>query len=87
MVSDLGVWVRWSNLYSISPGEVLDITALIERVFEEIARRDTEKALGVSFGLAHRGLWSLANLAICKQLLDEVNHSPGASTVKNASKK
>lgn len=86
MGSDLGLWTPVPHFYSISPAEILDLTALIERVFGEIAKRDTEKALSVAWRLAHRSLVSLAHLAICKQLLAEANQSSAASNQRIRSK-
>lgn len=86
MASDLGLWTPVPHFYSTSAGEILDLTALIERVFEAIAKRDTEKALSVALRSAHRSVISLAHLAICKQLLAESNHSSAASNLRNRSK-
>jgi hypothetical protein len=63
-------WVRLPN-YSVHSAELLDLTDLLQAVFRETARRDSEAALSMAFRLSDWGLYSLARLAISRELLEK----------------
>jgi hypothetical protein len=71
----------WVSLPShhVKADEILDLSEMIGTAFREIARHDAENALSVALGLNHRGLQSLAQLAISSVLLNEANNSAGAT--------
>jgi hypothetical protein len=71
----------WVSLPShhVKADEILDLSEMIGTAFREIARHDAENALSVALGLNHRGMQSLAQLAISSVLLNEANNSAGAT--------
>ncbi len=68
--SALEIWVRRPEP-TLKPDEILDLTNLVTNAFEDLARRDVEVALWIAWELRDRGMYSLAQLAISKVLLEE----------------
>jgi hypothetical protein len=58
--------------------EALDLTELIGPMFRELAKRDAQGAQVVAAGFTDKGLYSLAQLGIAKQLLEEANEKKAA---------
>ncbi|MFL6275761.1 MAG: hypothetical protein ACJ74G_11300 [Blastocatellia bacterium] len=63
-------WVSLPN-YSVNSTELLDLTDLLQAVFREMARRDSDAALSMAYRLSDWGLYSLARLAISRELLEK----------------
>ncbi len=85
IASSVAGWVRLPN-YSLKEDEVLDLANLMSSRIEEVARRDAAIASSIAVGLTHQGLRSLADLAICRALLKDVEKSPERQQRKTASK-
>ena len=64
--------------------DVLVLPDLLGNGFNDWAKRNADKSLTVADGLAHRGLYALARLAISKALL-EASYSPEHPAPKNQS--
>jgi hypothetical protein len=54
--------------------EALYLTALIGPVFEDLAKRDPNRAHSIALGIMHNGGYSFAALGIARELLRESNH-------------
>jgi hypothetical protein len=50
------------------------LTALIGPVFEDLAKRDPNRAHSIALGIMHNGGYSFAALGIARELLRESNH-------------
>jgi hypothetical protein len=66
--------------------DVLVLPELLGNVLKDIAKRNADESVMIADGLAHRGLYSLARLAISKALL-EASNSPDAVRRKQAATK
>ncbi|HSB09138.1 MAG TPA: hypothetical protein VLM38_06475 [Blastocatellia bacterium] len=61
-------WIRYSDP-SMRAEEVLNLPDLVTSTFSRIAEKDTENALEIAQWVGHRGMYSLAQLAIIRVLL------------------
>ncbi|HKQ05378.1 MAG TPA: hypothetical protein VJ464_09615 [Blastocatellia bacterium] len=69
LTSAASSWIRLPN-YSVNSAELLDLTDLLQAVFREMARRDSDAALSMAYRLSDWGLYSLARLAISRELIE-----------------
>ncbi|MFY9558272.1 MAG: hypothetical protein WAV47_26470 [Blastocatellia bacterium] len=74
--SAASTWLRYSDR-ALSADEVLNLPELVTTTFSEIAGRDAENARDIASWVNHRGMYSLAQLAIIKVLLKEANQPTG----------
>lgn len=70
--SAVAAWVRTPN-HLLQADEVLDLSDMVTTAFKDLAKRNADDALSVAAGLSHRGLCSLAQLAIAEYLLNSTN--------------
>jgi hypothetical protein len=67
--------------YVLSADDILVLPEMLGDVFREMAKRDASKSVMIADGLAHRGLYSVAHLAISKTLLEAIR-SPETTRAK-----
>jgi hypothetical protein len=73
--SATSVWVRYRDT-ALNADEVLNLPELLTATFTQVAERDTDGALEIASWIKHRGMYSLAELAVVKVLLKQAsNHS------------
>jgi hypothetical protein len=63
-------WVRFTDP-SLSEDEILNLPDLCAATFQDLARRDSEEALGIAESFRNEGLYSLAQLAVARVLFEE----------------
>jgi hypothetical protein len=71
--SNLTPWIS-VTIYGLHD-EALDLTALIGPVFEELAKRDPNRAHSIALGILHNGVYSFAALGIARELLRGSNYN------------
>ncbi len=69
-INALAPWITLSGP-SFSHSEALEITELISPLFKEMTKRNADEAQAIAYGLKHQGLYSLAQLGIAKEMLEE----------------
>lgn len=75
-------WLRYSDR-ALLADEVLNLPELVTTTFSEVAGRDPENALDLATWVNHRGMHSLAQLAIIKVLLKEANQPVRSNPTRN----
>jgi hypothetical protein len=70
----LDPWVTQSNPM-LGVDEYFDVTETIGPLFKEMSKRDIARAQTAASGLSHRGLRSLAQLGIAREMLDEIKEA------------
>lgn len=60
---------------ALNPEELLNLADLLSSAFRQVAVRDAEAALSIALGLAHRGMYSFAQLAVAGALLEEAKRT------------
>lgn len=81
----LSTWVRLPN-YSVAADEVLDLTDMVESLFRGLAKRDADKALSVALRFSNSGLYSIAQLAISRELFAAAKPISSASQPKKVAR-
>ena len=64
--------------YVLDADDILVLPEMLGDVFREMAKRDANKSVMIADGLAHRGLYSVAHLAISKTLLEAIRSPESA---------
>lgn len=86
-ISDaLAPWITLPS-WSYSHAEALDLTELIGPLFKETAKRNADEAQAMAYGLKHQGLYSLAQLGIARQLLEEAAATTDRKSLRNPASK
>jgi hypothetical protein len=75
------IWVEYTNA-SLSADEILNLADLVTSSFEEVARHKVDSALSVALGINNWGVYSLAQLAVSKVLLEEAIKLPRSAARK-----
>lgn len=70
IASSVAAWVRFTDP-SLSADEILNLPDLIAAAFEDLARRNSDDALSVAEAIRNEGVYSMAQLAISKVLLEK----------------